>query len=119
VAPLDPLTKPEHLAAPPRWLPAHAAAVAALVLGVAAFVVVAASQERLWATPDWRVSVPGFAVTGAAALVSIARRERGGAALWLVGLGLAASAIVLGWVLLLAIVVCATALLVLLLHSVL
>lgn len=116
-----PLEKPAHLRPATRsggsWLAARPAGLAAAVLGLIAFVVAAASQGELWATPDWRISVPGFAVTAVAAGVSLARRERGAYPLWLIGLGLAGAAIVLGWVLLFAIVVGATAILMLILHA--
>ena len=62
--------------------------------------------------------MPGFAATAIAAVVSLARRERGATALWLVGLGLAAAALVLGWFLMLAIVIGATAIVILILHAV-
>jgi hypothetical protein len=112
------LDRPEHLD-PQRgeWLPRHAAGVVALVLGVVAFAVVAATQDHLWSTPDWRVSVPGFAATAAAAVVSLARRERA-YPWWLGGLGLAGASLVLGWFMMLAIVVGATALLMVILHHV-
>src|SRR4051812_30065937 len=102
-----PLTKPEHLrpeAEQGEWIVRHAAGLGALVLGVIAFVIVAVSQDRIWSTPDWRISVPGFAATAGAALASIARRERA-YPLWLLGLGLAGAALVLGWFLMLAVVV--------------
>ena len=86
-------------------------------LGVHTFVVVAVAQERLWSTPDWRQSVPGFALTVAAAVASILRRERA-SMWWLLGLGLAGAALVLGWFLMLAIVIGATAVLIMILHSV-
>jgi hypothetical protein len=110
--------KPDHLRPERDWLADHVAGVAALALGVLAFIVVAISQRELWSTPDWRISVPAFVVTGIAALASIARRERGAYALWLPGLGLAAAALVLGWFLMLAVVVSVTAILILILHSV-
>jgi hypothetical protein len=93
------------------------AGVAAGVLGILAFIVVAVGQGDLWATPDWRLSLPGFALTAIAAGVSIARRERGAYPLWLVGLGFAAASLVLGWFLMVAIVVGATAILMLILHA--
>jgi hypothetical protein len=111
--PLRPATVP-----PTRWLAGRPAALATLLLGVIAFVIVAISQHELWSTPDWRISVPAFAATAACALVSIARREAGAYPLWLLGLGLAAAAMVLGWFLMLAIVIGATAALILILHSV-
>ena len=109
--------KPDHLHGEPPWLAHHAAGAAALALGVIAFVIVAMTQDRLWSTPDWRISVPGFVATAAAAAVSLARREKL-PALWLCGLGLAGASLVLGWFLMLAIVVGATAALILILHSV-
>lgn len=113
------LTRPPHLSPPARrsWLAARPAAVAAAVLGLASFVVVAVAQPALWATPDPRLSVPGAAATAAAALISLARRERG-YPLWLAGLGLAVAALVLGWFLMLSIVIGATVVLILVLHAV-
>lgn len=116
-----PLTKPAHLSDVPstrgEWIAQHPAGLVALALGVIAFALVAVTQTKLWSTPDWRISVPGFAATAIASLVSLARRERA-YGLWLVGLGLAAAALVLGWFLMLAIVVGATAILMLILHTV-
>jgi len=115
---LDPLAKPDHFGpVPNQWLAKHAAGALALVLGMLAFTVVAVTQDQLWATPDWRISVPAFAVTSIAALVAIARREHS-STYWLLGLGMAAAALVLGWFLMLAIIVGATAVLILILHSV-
>lgn len=99
------------------WLARRPAGLAAAVLGILAFIVVAIGQGDLWATPDWRLSVPGFALTAIAAGVSIARRERGAYPLWLIGLGAAGAALVLGWFLMVAIVVGATAILMLILHA--
>jgi hypothetical protein len=110
-----PLPKPEHLHRT-RWLAEHGAAVATFALGALTFVIVAISQHPFWATPDWRLSVPGFAITAAASVVSIARRERAWA-LWLLGLGLAAASLVLGWFLMLAVVIGVTGLLILVFHS--
>ncbi|HSD91316.1 MAG TPA: hypothetical protein VLB44_27520 [Kofleriaceae bacterium] len=116
-----PLTKPDHLRDVPsstsRWLAMRPAGLAALVLGIAAFVVVAVSQQSMWSTPDWRISVPAFALTAGASIASLARREKA-YPLWVVGLGLAAAALVLGWFLMLAIVVGVTAILLLILHTV-
>ncbi|MDB4958872.1 MAG: hypothetical protein JWO36_6441 [Myxococcales bacterium] len=116
----EPLTKPDHLrpdAVQGDWIVRHAAGIAALVLGVVSFVIVAVAQEPLWSTPDWRISIPGFALTALASSASIARRERA-SPLWLLGLGLAGAALVLGWFLMLAVIVGVTALLILILHSV-
>lgn len=116
-----PLPKPDHLRDVPssrrEWLAQRPWALISLALGVIAFVVVAAAQEQMWSTPDWRISVPGFAASALAALVSLARRERGHA-LWLVGLGFAGAALVLGWFLMFAIVIGATLLLMLILSTV-
>jgi hypothetical protein len=111
------LERPDHLHADADWLARHAAGVASLALGIVAFVVVAVTQDQLWSTPDPRISVPAFALTAAAAAISLARRERA-YPLWLGGIGLAGAALVLGWFVMLAIVVVATAVLILILHSV-
>jgi len=121
VADQPPLTKPAHLRDIPstrtEWLAKRPAAVATLALGLLTFVIVLVAQRELWSTPDWRLTVPGFAITALASLVSLFRRERA-PGLWLVGLGLAAAALVLGWFLMLAIVIGATVVLILILHSV-
>jgi hypothetical protein len=115
-----PLSKPDHLrpeAERGDWLARNVAAAVTLALGTIAFVVVAVTQDQLWSTPDWRISVPGFVVTAIAAAASIARRERA-YPVWLLGLALAATSLVLGWFLMLAVVIGATAVLILILHSV-
>jgi hypothetical protein len=101
-----PLTRPTHLqpAARPRsWLARQPAGVIAALVGLASFVIVVVAQHDLFTIPDPRRSVPGFALTALAAVVSIGRRERAWK-LWLVGLGFATAALMLGWFLLLAIV---------------
>jgi hypothetical protein len=117
-----PLTRPPHLRpATPSWLTWLAQRIAgaiAALLGLAAFVTVAVVQPSLWATPDWRLAVPFLAATAIAAAVSVARREQGAYPLWLLGLGLAGAALVLGWFLVLAIVIAATVVLILILHAV-
>jgi hypothetical protein len=119
---VTPLTRPDHLrpAGISRWawLARRPAGAAAAILGLAAFIVVAVAQPTLWATPDWRLSVPGVAAAAIAALVSIARREHAAYPLWLAGLGLAAAALVLGWFLMLAIVIGVTVVLIFVLHVV-
>ena len=118
------MEKPEHLrpetaaTTPRRWLAARPAACAAAVLGLLSFIIVAVSQGELWSTPDPRVSVPCFAVTAVASAISLVRREPKGYLLWCVGLGLAAAAVVLGWFLMLAIVIAATAVVLLILNAV-
>ena len=94
------------------WLAAHVAGLLALALGVASFLVVALSAKQIFATPDWRLSVPGLVLTAAAAAWSLIRRERA-IALPLLGVGLAAAACVLGWFLVTAIVVGVTTILIL------
>jgi hypothetical protein len=117
--PDHPLAKPEHLRdVRGDWLARHAAGVAALALGALALVAVLIAQDRLFADPDWRIAVPGFAATTIAAAISLARRERA-YMLWPIGLGLAACALLVGWVVMLAIVVGATAVVVYILHHVL
>ena len=115
------LSKPDHLKpvepqSAGAWLARRPAALAAAVLGVIAFLVVAISQGEVWATPDWRISVPGFVATAIASIVSLARREPG-YWLWGLGLALAGCAIVLGWFLMVAIIVAAAAVLILILHA--
>ena len=119
-----PLEKPAYLrpadgsaASPRAWLASRPAGLASAVLGLLAFIVVAISQTQLWSPPDWRISVPCFALTAAAACVSVARRERGAYPLWLLGVGLAGAALVLGWFLMVAFVIGATAILMLILHA--
>jgi hypothetical protein len=118
-----PLLQPSHLGHPVdrsrwAWFPRRPAALIAAALGAIAFIAAVLAQPQVWATPDWRLTVPGLAATAVAALVSIARRERAHA-LWLAGLGLAAAAVVLGWFLMFAIVIGATVLVMLILHTVL
>ena len=116
------MEKPSHLqpANPSAgsWLASRPAATVAAALGLVAFIVVAIASGELGATPDWRISVPGFALTAIASVASIARKERGAYPLWLIGLGLAAASLVLGWFLMVAIVIGATAVLVLILHAI-
>jgi hypothetical protein len=117
-----PLVKPSHLrpADPSRraWLARRPAGAIAAVLGAIAFLVAVVAQPEVWATPDPRLTIPGLAATAIAALISIARRERA-YPLWLVGLGLATAAFALGWFLMLAIVIGATAAVILILHALL
>ena len=112
------MEKPDHLdARAPQWVATRAAGVVTLALGALAFIVVAISQDQMWSTPDWRISVPAFVLTALAALTAIIRKEHS-STFWLLGLGLAGSALVLGWVLMLGIILGATVLLILILHSV-
>ena len=121
-----PLTKPSHLRSAlgtaetsrRAWLVQRPAGAACAALGLITFIVVAVAQPALWAAPDRRLTVPGLAATAIAALLSIARRETGAYPLWLLGLGLATAALVLGWFLMFAIVIGATVVLILILHAV-
>jgi len=116
-----PLEKPDHLrplGTEASWFANRKAAALAMALGVLSFVVVAIGQSELWATPDWRLSLPGFVLTAIASTISLARREPGGYWLWAIGLAIAAAAIVLGWFLMIAIVIAAAAVLILILHAV-
>ena len=72
----------------------------------------------MWSTPDWRISVPAFALTARRGVDRRSRARERAYVLWLLGLGLAGAALVLGWFLMLAIVLGATAVLILILHSV-
>jgi hypothetical protein len=87
------------------------------VVGAVGFLVVMLAQDALWSTPDWRITVPFFVATLVLAVASIARRERA-PLLPLVGLGLAAMALVLGWFLVMAIIVAVTAIVILILSMV-
>jgi len=117
-----PLTKPDHLRPEVGsrwvWIARRPAGMAAAVLGLFAFVVIAAAQPTLWSTPDWHLSVPAVAATAIAALISVARREHAAYPLWIAGLGLAIAALALGWFLLLAVVLGATVVVILILHAV-
>ena len=110
----DPLRQHRATEPPPRhgWLGAHAFGLAAFALGVAAFLTVSLTAKELWATPDWRVSVPFFVATAALAAASLMRRERA-VALPLLGVALAGAAVVLGWFLVTAIVVGVTTIVIL------
>jgi len=85
---------------------------------VLSFLVTAVVHGELSSTPPWWLTVPGFLATLAAAAASLAGREPRGYWLWGLGLGLAGAAIVLGWFLMLAIVIGATAIAILILHAV-
>lgn len=113
------LEKPAHLAVDGGpWLAKRKLALVALVLGGLSFAIVAIAHPSVSALPDWRLSVPGFALTAIAAIASVVRREPQGYWLWALGLGLAGAAIVLGWFLMIGIVIGATAIVILILHSV-
>lgn len=117
------MEKPSHLAPPesPRtvggWIAKRPAAVLAFALGMISFVIVVAGTGDVWATPDWRLSVPGFAATAIASLLSLVRRERA-LLLWGIGLAVAGGALILGYVLLVALIAAAAAAIILILHAI-
>jgi hypothetical protein len=115
--PTPPLRRETARAGEVPWALSHVAGLVGLAIGAIGFLVVALSQDRMWATPDWRIAVPFLAGAVVAAVASIARRE-GFYALPLVGVGLAAAALVLGWFVITAIVVGATVVVILILHAV-
>lgn len=115
-----PLARPGHLkhaTSPGAWLAKRPFALAAMVAGILTLVLAAVTNQTLWSTPDWRVTVPGLAVAVILAGVSLVRQERAWT-LWLIGLGAAGAALVLGWFLLVVIVLVATVALMLILNTV-
>ncbi len=113
------LEKPAHLQPDSGpWLAKRKAAFAALVIGMLSFLVVAIAHPAFTTLPDWKLSLPGFVLALIASVASLARREPQGYWLWAIGLGVAGAAIVLGWFLMLGIVIGATAIVILILHSV-
>lgn len=116
-----PLPKPDHLrrvaTSRRKWLKQRPFSLAACALGLLSFIVVATTQQQMWSTPDWRISVPGFALTAIAAIISMVRREHG-PGFWALGVGIAGAAVVLGWFMMLAIVIGVTFLLMLVLSTV-
>ncbi|MBP9086057.1 MAG: hypothetical protein KBG15_08060 [Kofleriaceae bacterium] len=115
------LPKPEHLAPPtlePKdWLRTHVFGLLALFIGVAAFIVVTILQRTLWSQPDWRLTVPFFVAATALGATSIARKE-GSYGLPILGIALAAAAMVMGWFLMMAIVIAVTAIIILIMSHV-
>lgn len=99
------------------WFAAHVAGLVALALGVIGFLIASLTQDEFWQTPSWKLTVPFLIATVAAAAVSIIRKERA-LALPLLGVGLAAAALVLGWFLIMGIVIGVTALVILILSAV-
>ena len=117
--PLRPAAPAHHDGPAPigRWIAHHAFGLLALVAGAVAFLVVALHQDKLWSTPDWRLTLPFFVGTLVIAVVSIALRERA-PILPLCGVALAAIALVLGWFLVMAIIIAVTAIVIFILHAV-
>ncbi|KAB2897623.1 MAG: hypothetical protein F9K40_12570 [Kofleriaceae bacterium] len=111
--PLRPATPP----APASFFAQHALGLAAIAIGLVAFVVATFTQDALWSMPDWRITVPFLLAAAVATVVSFARRE-GMPYLPLVGLGLAAVSVVLGWFLVMAAIVVVTAIIILIMSAV-
>lgn len=110
--------RPEARGGPdPNWFAAHAVGLITLLIGVAAFTVVAITQEQFWDQPDWRLTVPFLVAAVAGGAVSMARKE-GALFLPLLGIGLAAAAMVLGFVIVFGAVVLVTALVIIILSGV-
>jgi len=115
------LPKPEHLAPPkiePKdWIRKHAFGLGTLLIGVIAFIVVTILQKQLWSQPNWQITVPFFVAAMGLGATSIARKE-GSYGLPLLGIGLAAAAMVMGWFLIMAIVIAVTAIIILIMSHV-
>lgn len=103
-----------------EWVRKHAAGLAAAGLGLIAIAVASigyfATGNEIATMPDVRMTGPLLAVTAAAAVASLVRRE-GTYALPVCGLALAGAAMVLGWVIVVGIIVLAAALVIVLLHQ--
>ena len=118
------LEKPTHLqpvedASPGAWLGKRKMALAAAILGLLSFIVVAIASTELAAVTDLRLSLPGFVLTIAASVGSLVRREPQGYWLFAAGLALAGCAIVHGWFLMIMVIVAGAALLIFILHAIL
>jgi hypothetical protein len=117
-----PLEKPDHLRPPQEddsfgaWIAKRKLAAVAGILGALTFLVVSIATTD-WQNPDYRISIPGFALTAIVALLSLARREPKGYFVWGVGLALAGLSVVLGWFLMMAVVVAGVVLAVLILNA--
>jgi hypothetical protein len=114
------LDKPSHLqpeAGGSTWLSARPASAITAALGLLAFIIAAVTSNGIGSTPDYRITVTALVVVGMGCVAAIARKERGGYPLWVAGLGLAVISIVLGWFLMVAIVIAATAILILIIHG--
>lgn len=96
----------------PSWLRAHlagsiACALGLVAVGVAAVLLFGGGDDDVTKIPDYRFTTPLLIVTLGAAITSFVRRE-GAYALPLIGMGLAACAMVLGWALVLAVIAAIT-----------
>lgn len=112
-----PLRRETHAHREGPFARAHLAGLVALGLGALGFLIVALAQDQLWSEPDYRIAIPFLVATVAAAIASVVRRE-GIWALPMVGVGLAAAAMVLGWFVVLAAVILATVVVIVILHAV-
>jgi hypothetical protein len=101
----------------PHWFRDHAVGLIGLLLGVVGFTIVAMNQTEFWAQPDLRIATPFLVCTIAAGAVSMARRE-GALYLPLLGIGLAAAAMMLGFVIVFGAVVLGTAIVIVIMHGV-
>ena len=106
--------------APAEWLRRHAAGLGCCALGIAALAAGCwmqfGGERALTDTPDVRITVPLLVVTLAAGVASLARRE-GALVLPVIGVALAAAALVLGYVVLVVAVALGAALLLVLVHQ--
>jgi hypothetical protein len=101
----------------PHWFKHHAIGLVALLIGLVGFTIVAVNQTEFWAQPDLRIATPFLVAAVAAGAVSMARRE-GAVYLPLLGIGLAAAAMMLGFVIVFGAVVLGTAIVIVILHGV-
>jgi hypothetical protein len=115
------LEKPDHLRPGDEesLFAKRTIATFAAMAGALSFLVVAAVHHQLNSTPDWKISLPGFAVTVLLAIFSIVRKEPKGYLMWGVGILLAGAALFLGWFLMLAIVIVATVVVLLIMNTIL
>jgi hypothetical protein len=113
----QPLKKAAHPGPDEAWFKHHIVGLITLLIGVVGFTVVALQQDEFWSQPDWKLALPFFLATIAGGVVSFVRRE-GAVALPLLGIGLAAAAMVLGWFLVFGIVVGITVVVILILSQV-
>jgi hypothetical protein len=100
-----------------QWLRARVAAVIALVVGATVFVAAAALRAGVWDASDARVAGLGAGATVVVAAISLVRREpaRG---LVMAAVGMAGAAVVIGWLIEVAVVIAAVAVALAVLHAV-
>lgn len=93
---------------PREWLRRHLLGLIAILLGATSFTVAAVRQDKLWSTPDHRVTIPAFVIVLLVGVGSFVRQEPS-KILPLVGIALAAIAVALGWVIVVGAILLATA----------